>query len=259
MNQRKTLVYDWPTRIFHLLFSALFAVAFIIGKNFDDENPVFVWHMLAGLTLAFTVFLRLIWGFAGTRWARFSSFPISPGSLFFYFKEVFSATAKKYSGHNPASAWAGLFMMLLATGLAFSGYQMASGNENETLEEVHEVFANLFVITVVAHILGVLVHTFRHRDAIGLSMVDGKKAAPEQDAITGSHALAGAAFLILTLFFGGNLVRKYDTATGKLILFGNELQLMEQESEESEDEGSENEHKNEKKAERDDDDEDDDD
>ncbi|MEX2605298.1 MAG: cytochrome b/b6 domain-containing protein, partial [Gracilimonas sp.] len=70
----KTTVYDWPTRIFHWLFAFLFLGAYLIVEIVDDENPLFTLHMMAGLTIGFMLILRIFWGFAGTTYARFSSF-----------------------------------------------------------------------------------------------------------------------------------------------------------------------------------------
>jgi cytochrome b len=84
MKNRK-LVYDWPLRIFHWLFALLFAAAFLIAKNIDDESPVFFYHMLAGILLSVLVFERLLWGFMGTRYSRFSPFEWNPKTLISYF------------------------------------------------------------------------------------------------------------------------------------------------------------------------------
>lgn len=35
---RPLLVYDWPTRIFHWLFAALFVTAFAISNLLDDDS-----------------------------------------------------------------------------------------------------------------------------------------------------------------------------------------------------------------------------
>ena len=70
-TRRSTLVYDFPTRLFHVLFGGLFITAFTIA-NVAEESPAFPYHMLAGALLAALVILRVIWGIAGTRYARFS-------------------------------------------------------------------------------------------------------------------------------------------------------------------------------------------
>lgn len=78
---RNQLIYDLPMRIFHWLFAGLFIAAFLIAKNVDDESPVFSYHMLVGLLLGFTVLMRILWGFVGTKHSKFTSFALHPKDL----------------------------------------------------------------------------------------------------------------------------------------------------------------------------------
>ncbi|MBK7963783.1 MAG: cytochrome b/b6 domain-containing protein [Bdellovibrionales bacterium] len=172
---RQHLVYDLPLRLFHWLFAGLFLIGFIIAKTVDDESVLFNYHSLAGLTLGFLVLLRVVWGVFGTKHARFSGFALNPKDLVSYFLGILAGEKKRWAGHNPASSWAGLIMMLMALGLAVTGYLMASGSENELLEDFHELLANGFIVVVGLHVVGIGIHTIRTRELIGLSMIDGKK------------------------------------------------------------------------------------
>lgn len=73
-SQSSTQVFDFPTRLFHWVFAALFLISFTIGKTIDDESVTFHWHMISGLTLGFLVTLRILWGFLGSHYARFQNF-----------------------------------------------------------------------------------------------------------------------------------------------------------------------------------------
>ena len=64
---KKTKVYDLPTRLFHWLFAGLFLSAFLIAKVIDDDSPSYSYHMLLGVILGMIVFLRIIWGFVGSK------------------------------------------------------------------------------------------------------------------------------------------------------------------------------------------------
>jgi cytochrome b len=225
---RQKLVYDLPTRVFHWLFAGLFLVAFAIGKGMDDDSTGYSYHMLAGLTLGFVVLLRVIWGFMGTRHARFTGFALQPAELLGYLKGILSGDKKRWAGHNPASSWAAITMMLLALGLGVTGYLMTSGAGNEALKEVHELFANALIVIVVLHLTGIVLHTLRHREWIGLSMIDGKKEqAADPEVIPSSKTAFGVILLVLTVIFGANLLKNYDSAGRKLPFFGTELQLGE--------------------------------
>lgn len=229
---KKTSVYDWPTRIFHGLFAVLFLAAFIIAQTVDDENSIFSLHMLAGLTMLFLLVLRLIWGFIGTTYARFSSFRLNPVELLQYFKEAVIKKTRRYLGHNPASSYAAVIMFISAIGLAVTGILMAGSTESDFYEEAHELLANVFLITVILHVAGIIFHQFKHRDGLWWSMVDGKKESlPGKWGINSSRLAAGILFLILTLAWSGYLYSNYNRTTQTLNFFGNELVLGEEEHE----------------------------
>lgn len=249
---RQNLVYDLPTRVFHWLFAGLFLTAFIIAKTMDDESPWFNFHSLAGLTLGFVVLLRILWGFWGTKHARFSGFALNPIDLVNYFRGILSGEKKRWAGHNPASSWAGITMMILALGLATTGYLMTSGPNKETFEDIHELLANGFIIVVVLHVAGIVLHTIRHQEMIGLSMIDGKKADVALDQTIPSPKSAFGILLIgLVVAFGLNLFKNYDRATGALQFFGTTLQLSE--NEDNGKDGAKNESANKNQEKKDDD------
>jgi len=51
---------------------------------------------------------------------------------------------------------------------------------------------------VVAHLLGILWHTIRHRENIVLGMIDGRKLGDPAQAIPSPHLAAGLAFVALS-------------------------------------------------------------
>lgn len=207
----KLKVYDLPTRLFHGVFAGLFVAAFLIVQNYDEHSAVFPYHMLLGFTLAFAVLLRILWGFVGTRYARFSGFRFNIFELFQYFVDLFTAKTRRTPGHNPASSWAAVLMMTMALGLAVTGYLMTQ-TEQESLKELHELLANGFVVLAGLHVVGIVLHTLRHRDEIGLSMLHGNKLNfDEKMGIAHGHALAGFVFLALVILFGGVLLKGYDS------------------------------------------------
>jgi cytochrome b len=227
---RQHLVYDLPTRLFHWLFAGLFLTAFIIAKTIDDESSWFNYHSIAGLTLGFLVLLRISWGLFGTKHARFSGFALKPTELVSYLKGILTGSKRRWAGHNPASSWAGLTMMVLAMGLAVTGFLMTSGPNKETYEDAHELFANGFIVIVVLHIAGIVIHTFRHHEMIGLSMIDGKKADITSDqVIQSSNTPLGILLIGLVVVFGFHLFKNYDSPARTLQFFGTTLQLSESE------------------------------
>lgn len=226
---RNHLVYDLPVRLFHWMFAGLFATAYVIAST-AEESPLFPWHMLAGLTLVVAVLARMLWGLVGTRHARFSSFLLNPADLLRYMKGLITGGNAAVAGHNPASSWVAVVLMALALGLGATGYLMTSSGNPESYEEIHELLANAFLVVVILHIGGILLHSLRHRDGFALSMVDVRKQGIDpSDAIPGQRPGIGALFLVVVAVFAVHLVRNYDAASQSLNLFGTTLQLGEQE------------------------------
>lgn len=71
----RTRIWDLPTRLFHWLLVALVILSFTTGKLGGDW---LTWHFRSGYAIASLLLFRLLWGFAGSRYARFSSFLPSP-------------------------------------------------------------------------------------------------------------------------------------------------------------------------------------
>ena len=225
---KRILIWDLPVRLFHWLFAASFLVAFLIATTVDDESSVFAVHMLLGGALAFMVLLRLVWGLVGTRWARLSSFRLNPKELMVYLVSAVTRGAKRYAGHNPGSSIAAVLMFILILGLAITGIMMGSGG-GEAAEEIHEILAWSMLAVVGAHLLGIAVHTVRHREFIAASMIDGRKEAEPANAISSVRPVVGLLFLALTALWVTGLVRGYDANTGRvtLPLVGQTLQVGE--------------------------------
>ena len=181
-SQELFKVWDLPLRIFHWLLVAGFVIAYLTE---DDLLTVHVWagYLVFGLLL-----FRLVWGFIGNDYARFSNFLCSPVKSVVYVKDVVALKAKRCLGHNPAGA-AMITLLLVSllmtsiTGFAVYGADQNAGplanivgSSNEDLwEEMHEFFANFTLFLVFVHIVGVIVESFIHRENLAKAMWHGYK------------------------------------------------------------------------------------
>jgi len=180
-------VWDPLVRVFHWLLVAAFATAYLTE---DEWQLVHVW---AGYTVLALVAVRLLWGFVGSRYARFSSFMYSPATVLRYLKAVWRGQAERHIGHNPAGGAmiiALLLCLLITTGsgMALYGAEQWQGplaglmrhtSEAwiEVIEETHEWFANFTLVLVIIHVLGVLWESWLHKENLVGAMFSGRKRA----------------------------------------------------------------------------------
>jgi cytochrome b len=197
-------VWDPLVRLFHWSLVAAFAIAWLSG---DEESRL---HELAGYAVIGLVLVRIVWGFVGTRYARFSNFVYRPSTVLGYAREMLIAKPKHYLGHNPLGGMMilALLVSLLAagvTGLALQGAEQGTGpfaslaagttlampsviakavadddddedeGNEEIWEELHEFFANLTLLLVALHITGVIIGSLVHRENLVRAMFTGRK------------------------------------------------------------------------------------
>ncbi len=182
-------VWDLWVRLFHWSFVASFFTAYITGDEWLTP------HVMAGYLALGLVLFRLFWGFVGGPYARFSNFVYRPKVVLGYVKDVLASRPARYLGHNPAGGAmivALLVMMTLTTvsGLALYGSSELAGplvwltgdfgqHANKRLEIIHEICANLMIVMVAFHLLGVVAASRHHRENLALAMVTGRKRVEE--------------------------------------------------------------------------------
>jgi cytochrome b len=214
----RVLVWDLPTRLVHWLLASSFAAAFTIASLAGKRDPVFAVHMLLGAVAAFVVIARVVWGFVGSRYARFASFAFGPRAVLAYLRGVLHGGGEPDPGHNPANAWAAYGMLLTTLGVAVTGALIARGGH--AVKEVHEALVYVMLAVVAAHLAGIVLHTIRRRENIALGMIDGKKAAEPAQAIGSSHPAAAIVIAAATAAFAGLLVRGYEPTPRRVTLPG---------------------------------------
>jgi len=227
----RVLVWDLPTRMFHWLLAAGFIAAATIALGLGEHSRLFPYHGIVGLVLALMVLLRLVWGVIGTRFARLHSLLFSPREVFEYLAGVWTGSGRQHTGHNPGSAYAILGFLLLILGMAATGALLGLGYDG--IEETHELLAYTMIGLAIAHVLGVVVHTLRHRDNIALSMIHGRKNAESNIGIGTARPGAMLVFLAIVAGWTVSLMRNLEprSQTVRVPLVGIALQLGEAEDE----------------------------
>jgi len=195
----KILVWDLPTRLFHWLLATSFVGAYLTAETERYRDL----HLLLGYTLLGLILFRVVWGLAGTRYARFSQFLYGPARILAYLKSLFSGQPEHYVGHNPAGALAIFLLLGLGVLTAASGVLLYFGiGGEEAFEEVHEVCANVMLAVVLIHIAGVVVSSWLHRENLVRAMLTGYKSGDAEQGIHSARTwVAGILLAVVAAFW----------------------------------------------------------
>ena len=165
------LIWDLPTRVFHWALAGSFLGAYLLAEDDGSRNL----HVMFGYTVAGLLVFRLLWGFMGSTHARFRDFAYGPGAAAAYLRDLVHGRARDYDGHNPAGSWAIYALLALAAATALTGWLQYNGIGGEAFEEIHEAFANAWLVMVAVHVAGVVVASVAHRRNLVASMITGRR------------------------------------------------------------------------------------
>jgi cytochrome b len=164
-------VWDSFVRILHWSLVALFAIAFLTGDEIE-------WlHLWSGYAIAGLVALRTVWGFIGTRYARFADFLKGPRTVATFLKQSARLEAPRHLGHNPAGGMMIVALIAALVGLSVTGFLMTTDAYwgSKAMEEIHEAIANGTLVLIALHVLGVVVASVEHGENLVTSMITGRK------------------------------------------------------------------------------------
>lgn len=186
-------IWDLPVRLGHWLLVVAFALAWLTAESERWQ----VVHVASGTVMAAVVLFRLVWGFVGSRHARFAAFPCSPRAAFAYGKQLLQRRAPHVAGHNPAGALAIYGLLALITLTVLSGWSTYNDVGGEAFEELHEGIATALLCLVGLHLAGVVTGSLAHGENLVRAMVTGRKQGEVSDTIASNHR--GAALLLAIL------------------------------------------------------------
>src|ERR1700693_1992584 len=94
---RRILVWDAPTRAVHWLQALSFGAAYLTAFSERLRN----YHVALGYILLGLLVFRLLWGFIGTRYARFGSFLFNPKEIAAYLLTMLKRKPAHYLVDTP--------------------------------------------------------------------------------------------------------------------------------------------------------------
>ena len=165
-QRRRSLVWDWPIRLFHWALLTSVIVSWVAVDFLDDTEL----HIQSGQIVLGLLAFRLAWGVIGPRSAQFHRFIRGPGTIFRYLK----GEPVSYAGHNPLGALsvvallASLLVQLL-TGLASDDEIFSSGPLAQFLSDdmvslansIHEINWNVLTVLIGLHVAAIAVYWLR--------------------------------------------------------------------------------------------------
>jgi cytochrome b len=193
----RILVWDLPTRAFHWLFALSFIAAYL-----TSEDAWLTYHVTFGYAVLGLVAFRLLWGLAGTRYARFSSFAYRPARALAYLRSLVERRPERHVGHNPAGSWAIYLLLALGGITATLGFLTLNGPQSwKWMKDVHQIMGNVMLGVACAHVAGVIAGSLAHRENLARSMVDGYKEGAPGEGIRTSAWVVGVVLLALVAGF----------------------------------------------------------
>jgi cytochrome b len=208
-------VWDLPTRLFHWLLVVLVAVSFTTGSIGGNAMQ---YHEWSGFAILILLVFRIIWGFVGSRTARFSDFVKGPAALRRYATDLVKGKSQSCLGHNPLGGWSVLAMLVVvliqaATGLFANDdiitegplFMWVSKPVSDWLTGVHRLNRYLIMVLAAIHVSAVLFYVLVKHENLITPMITGAKhslngcPAPPAAPVWMAVLIAAAAGLILYL------------------------------------------------------------
>jgi len=208
-------VWDPGVRLFHWLLVLSVGVALVTGL-FGPRSRLSV-HVGAGVAIAGLVAFRILWGFTGSTYARFSSFPVAPSAIAADLAGFAAGCRPRCLGHNPLGSLMVFALLAILTLSVVTGVVTLGGVDKQgpmafavsyaagaaTLN-VHQAFAYGLLLLILGHLLGVAYESVRSDSNLVLAMLTGEKEVNAgNDAVRPSRARPVATGLTLLLLLAG--------------------------------------------------------
>ena len=204
MNKQRIRLWDLPTRLFHWLLVLAVIAAVVSGQLGGNLIEV---HGKIGLAIVGLIAFRLVWGFAGSTYARFAQFFPTPARIKVYLKGEWRGL-----GHNPLgglSVFALIFLLTVqvTSGLfsnddiAFVGplFELIDKSLSDRLSGIHHLLSNVLIALVVLHVGAVIFHGRVKKDNLVKPMLTGWKEGATGEPASGGGIIA----LIVALVIAG--------------------------------------------------------
>ena len=212
----RVLVWDRAVRVTHWALVLLLVGLLVTGRV---GGAWLEWHMRFGQVLLAVVAFRVLWGFAGSRNARFVTFVRGPRAVMSYVRSRLARVPEVHVSHNPAGGWMVIALLLALVVQASAGLfsndgelwegplaQRVTQETSDALAWFHRRFWWVVVALAAIHVAAVLAYLVVLRENLIAAMVGGAKALPpgvarpEDGFAPTARALAVLALAVVVVF-----------------------------------------------------------
>jgi cytochrome b len=179
-------VWDLPTRLFHWALAVGVLSQIVTAKI---GGNAMAWHFRIGYVVFALIGFRLIWGFIGGHWSRFSSFIYAPATVLRYLRGEQRVGDLFHVGHNPLGSGSVLAMLALlaaqiATGLVADDEISNTGPLNRLVSSAVATNATawhkgpgqaLLITLIVLHVGAIVYYRIRKKQNLVRPMITGDK------------------------------------------------------------------------------------
>lgn len=164
-------VWDRFVRVFHWsLVSCVLLDYFVL----DDGETI---HQWLGYVACALVLARIVWGFIGTKYARFSDFFPTPARIIKHLRHVINGEQDTHVGHNPMGAMMMFALMVLVVALGVTGFMQGLDAYwgEEWLMDLHDTLADMLMALVAIHALAAIAMSRIEHTNLIKAMITGVK------------------------------------------------------------------------------------
>lgn len=178
-------VWDLPVRVMH------WGLVLAVGGAWltrELEGDWFAWHVRCGYAVLLLAATRIVWGFVGTRHARFGDFVRGPRAVLRYLRGGAGEAGQRIAGHNPLGALMVLALLLMLLTQATLGlfandkimstgplFGYVTGETSDRLTSLHEKLFDVIVAAIAVHVAAALFYLGVRRENLILPMITGRK------------------------------------------------------------------------------------
>ena len=172
-------VWDPLVRLGHWTLVASVIAAWLTREGQHER------HEWIGYVALAVIVVRIVWGLAGPRYARFAQFVRGVAATLYYARAVLARREPRHLGHNPLGAWMIVALLISVLGTCLTGVLFTTDRfwGVEWVEELHQAFAVAVLVLAGVHVAGVIAASLRHREDLVGAMVHGRKRAPRADDV----------------------------------------------------------------------------